>query len=133
MNDEKNYKPTDAQLASAAEKSLTPIDKFIDKYPPREPFVQHSVAMVYLHAGSRFQIAYERTGDIGYGLWRDDELAELGISGAIEDSAAFGKGLIQAIGDQMSLRNLWDLRDALNAEIAEQEASRQRHIAQKSD
>lgn len=132
MSDEREYKPSEEQLHSAREGGFLPIQKFVEAYPPREPFVQRSISTVYLHAGSRFQIAYERSGDIGYGLWRDDKLGELGISGHIEDSTAFGKDLIEALADQLSLRNLRDLREALNAEIATQEERRRQHIVAQS-
>lgn len=132
MSDERDYKPSEDQLRSARDGSFLPIEKFVEAYPPREPFVQRSISTVYLHAGSRFQIAYERSSDIGYGVWRDEKLGEMGISGHIEDSAAFGKDLIEALADQMSLRNLRDLQNALSEEIAAQEEQRRQRIAGQS-
>lgn len=106
---------------------------YVEKHPPSEPFVQRRESVVYMHPFARLRIGLERTSDIGYGLWREDHLAEHQICGAQIDSKAFADGLVEALADHMSIRNLRDLLASVQAELCAQEASRRASMARLSE
>ena len=103
---------------------LRPISAFVDANPPREGWRSAESTLVYLHPCRRFRIHAERTADVGYGVWRSDELAERGILGAEADSREFAAELVQALAPDLSVRNLRDLVVAFAKELAEMEGRR---------
>lgn len=81
--------------------------QFAQTHPPSEPFVARlGPKVVYLHPHVRFQLTHEVTGDIGYGIWREEQLGDDGISGAEIDAQAFAEGLYDTLSDHLSIRNL---------------------------
>lgn len=93
-------------------------------YPPREGWRARPAFNVHLHPHVRFRIEPAQAVDIGYGMWREDALSELGVSGAELDSRAFAKGLMDALGGHLSIRNLEHLRTAIDQQLAEHLAMR---------
>lgn len=88
-------------------------------HPPREGWRSKPKVSVHLHPHVRFSIAAQEAGDIGYGIWREEELGRLGVHGAELDSKAFAKRLMDALGDHLSIRNLEHLLDAVNEQLSE--------------
>lgn len=127
------YAPSQQQLDQARDRSLLPIGRFQERHPPAEPFVERTSATVHAHPASRFRIVEERTHDIGYGMHREEQLAELGLSGAIEDSKGFAAELLEALSPSMSLRNLRDLQSAIAESIARWECEIRTHASQSQD
>lgn len=124
------YAPTQQQLDQARERSLLPIGRFQEQHPPAEPFIEHTSAMVHAHPASRFRIVEERTHDMGYGMDREEQLSELGLSGGIEDSKGFAAELLQVLSPSLTLRNLRDLHGAIAESIARWEGEIRTHAGQ---
>ncbi len=86
--------------------TLLDMARHFKAYPPREGDREGELKEVFLHPGQRLQLRMVRTQDIGYGLWREDKLAEHGVFGAESDSLQFAERLYAAIEGELSIRNL---------------------------
>jgi hypothetical protein len=118
---QKTAEPTIADLEDIA--------VYAGRFPPREPFVERLSKQVFQHPHVRWTLSLEQTSDLGYGLHRDDLLAERGVFGAEVDAKNFAKNLLAAIGDHMSLREAECLLSALQADVEERRKDRATAIA----
>lgn len=109
--------------------SLLDLAAFNERYPPREPFQERERSTIYHHAAQRVVLSWERSADVGYGLWRSEKLGEQGVFDAEHDSEQFAKGLLQALVENLSIRDLEHLKNTFAAEYERREAQRQRFIA----
>lgn len=103
--------------------SLISISSFVQAYPPGEPYAMRATQVVYLSPHSRFRVIREQTPDIGYGLYRDEALADVGISAADLDARAFAEGLFEALADDLSCHILRELATVFQAKSAEWDAA----------
>lgn len=114
---------------------MTSLDTLLDmatyfkEHPPREGDREGLLKEVFLHPGHRLQIRLLASRDVGYGLWRDEQLAEKGIFGADHDSRQFAEKLYEAIADDLSIRNLQHLVEVFTLALASEEARRQAALA----
>lgn len=79
--------------------------------------------------GVRMHITVEQAADLGYGLWRDEELADAGLDAAEYDSIAFAQQLTAVLIPQLSLQNLQHLVAALTQALAAEEGDRAVRLA----
>lgn len=111
-------------------KELLDLATFVQNNKPREPFEPRGEPqVVYVQPFQRLVIQREMTNDIGYGLHREDMLADAGFYGAEEDCKSFAKNLYQALEPNLSIRMLQHIVDEFTRGLAENEADRQRAIA----
>lgn len=112
---------------------LLDIAQFVKDHPPRDygegQWRERESHELFLHPHVRVRLAIDQAADIGFGLWRDDQLAEAGVYAADEDSLAFAKRLNETLGDHLSIRNLQHLVAVLSAALDEAESRRQAAIA----
>lgn len=73
--------------------------------------------VVYIHPHQRFRISIEESHDLGYGLWRSEEMAELGFQDSEEDAKEFAKSLLDALSDQMSFHTLLFFKHAVDEKL----------------
>lgn len=102
--------------------------QFNKDHPPRDfgngQWRERAAHEVFLHSGVRIRLAIDQANDIGHGLWRDNQLADAGISAAEVDSKAFAEQVSAALGPHLSIRNLRDLLGVLGRDLADAEARR---------
>lgn len=121
MNNQERTSPP-----NAVDPALLDMALHAQKFPPSEPFFERLRKTVHLHPHERFVVVQERTPCLAYGLLREEQLGEAGISGAENDSKQFAQRLLAALDDSLSARNLEHLvevftaaRDERRAEINE--------------
>lgn len=108
---------------------LIDLTQFVQDNKPNEPFEPRGDKhVIYAHPFERLTIQREVTSDIGYGLCREDQLAEAGICGAEHDSKSFAGNLYKALEMHLSIRMLRDLVDEFTRGLAENEAEREAAI-----
>jgi len=105
--------------------TLLDMAAFFKAHPPREGDREGPAQEVFLYAGQRLQLRMLTSRDIGYGLWRDEKLAEHGVFGADHDSRQFAQTLYEALADHLSIRNLEHLVEVFTLALASEEARRQ--------
>lgn len=87
-------------------------------------------ALVAHHPRIRWRVTREvADADIGFGLDRNERLADAGICVAEADTREFAKNLVEALADDLSIRDLKCLVDAFSQELAEQQAQRECRLA----
>ncbi len=111
---------------------LLDIAQFVKDHPPRDygegQWREREQHELFLHPGVRIRLGIDQARDLGFGLWRDEQLAEAGIYAANEDSLAFAKRLDETLGQHLSIRNLQHLVGVLTDSLNEAEARRQEAI-----
>jgi hypothetical protein len=109
--------------------SLLDLNQFVKDHPPRDfgegPWRERAAHELFLQPSVRVRLAIDQVADIGFGLWRDEKLAEEGIYASDADSLAFASRLNATLGEFLSIRNLEHLVKVLSEELAEAEARRQ--------
>lgn len=113
---------------------LLDLAAFTREHPPQDlgegAWTEKARHELFLQPGVRVRVIVEQAADIGYGLWRDDELAEAGIYAAEKDSIAFAQQLTAALIPQLSLQDLQHLVAALSQAL---EAEEDNHSARTSE
>jgi hypothetical protein len=109
---------TTPALPALTLEDLKCLTRYAQLRPPREPFEAKHRMQVFQHPHVRWELVVERTGDIGYGLAREDSLGAHGIFGAELDAESFAKNLWEAVGDHLSLREAERLLEVLTADVA---------------
>lgn len=108
---------------------LADLDAFVAAGPAATWVAKGSSVVVYHSAHERYQLTREQCpfepALAGRELHRKDVLAEAGICEAELDSASFAQGLVAALADNLSIRDLEALVAAFSLELATQEALRQ--------
>ena len=104
---------------------LLDLQRFALEHPPQDlgegALREKARHELYLQPGVRVRLVVDQAADIGYGLWRDEVLADSGLDAAELDSQAFAQQLTAALLPQLSLHNLEHLVEALSqALVAEQ-------------
>lgn len=111
---------------------LLNLSQFVQDHPPRDygagQWQERENHEMFLRPGTRVRIAVDHTADIGFGLWRNDKLAEAGISANDVDSLAFAEQLNATLGQQLSSRNLEHLIQVFARELASAELARQQAL-----
>lgn len=108
---------------------LIDLKQFVEDNKPNEPFEPRGDEhVVYAHPFERLTIQREGTSDIGYGLCREDQLAEAGVCGAEHDSRSFAENLYKALEPHLSIRMLRDLVMVFSRGLDENEAERKAAI-----
>jgi hypothetical protein len=101
---------------------LLDLAQFVIDHPPRDygdgSWSERETHELYLHAGTRVRIAVDQARDIGYGLWRDEQLGAVGIFASDADSRAFAGRLNATLGQHLSRRNLEHLIEVFGRELA---------------
>lgn len=110
---------------------LMDLPEFVAAHPPAGGFSAWGAQqVVYLQPSHRVRLSVERArDDTGYALWRTDALADAGHSCAHLDSAAFAKGLVAALADELSIVDLKHLVTEFQAELDAMNAQRDAAIA----
>lgn len=108
---------------------LLDLNQFAKDHPPRDhgegAWVERERHVLFLRAGTRVRITVDQTQDVGYGLWRHEELAQAGIYSGDADSLAFAEQLNATLGQQLSIRNLEHLVQVFARQLATAELERQ--------
>ncbi len=111
---------------------LLPLDQFVKDHPPRDEgdgaWRERETYTLYLQPAVRVRLAVDRATDVGYGLWRDEALADAGVYAAEADSLAFAQQLNATLGENLSLRNLRDIVQVFSQALQDGEARRQAAI-----
>lgn len=77
------------------------IKEFLAQHPPQS-FENHGMpAIVYARTDMRLVLQWQQA-EIGYGLWRVDELARKGIDAAALDTKEFASSLVDALVPKLS-------------------------------
>ena len=107
---------------------LQDLQKFTREHPPEDhgdgAWVEKARHELHLQPGVRMRLAVDQAADIGYGLWRDEVLADAGLDAAPLDSQAFAQQLTAALLPQLSLQNLEHLVEALSQALAAEQGDR---------
>lgn len=115
---------------------LLDLNQFANDYPPRDhgegPWRERESHELYLTPATRVRIAVDRTSDVGYGLWRQEQLAEAGIFACDADSLAFAERLNATLGEHLSIRNLEHIIQVLARQLATSEQERQAALQQQT-
>ena len=115
---------------------LLDLNQFAKDYPPRDhgegSWRERENHELYLTPATRVRIAIDRTSDAGYGLWRQEQLAEAGIFACDADSLAFAERLNATLGEHLSIRNLEHIIQVLARQLATSEQERQAAIQQQA-
>jgi hypothetical protein len=113
---------------------LLDLNQFATDYPPRDhgdgSWREREAHELYVKPSTRIRLAIDRTSDVGYGLWRDEKLAEAGIFACDADSLAFAERLNATLGQHLSIRNLEHIIQVFARELAASELERQAAIQQ---
>lgn len=108
---------------------LADLGAFVAAGPAAQWEAKGPSVTVYRSAHERFQLTREQCSFepelVGREFHRKDVLAEAGICEAELDSASFAQGLVAALADNLSIRDLEALVAAFSQELATQEAQRQ--------
>jgi len=108
---------------------LLDLNQFADDHPPRDDgagqWHQRESHVLFIQPAVRVRLAIDRTPDVGYGLWRDEKLAEAGIFASDADSLAFAERLNATLGEHLSIRNLEHIIQVFARELATAELQRQ--------
>ncbi len=111
---------------------LLSLDQFVKDHPPRDAgqgaWRERETHTLYLQPAVRVRLAVDRATDVGYGLWRDEALADAGVYAAEADSLAFAQQLNATLGESLSLRNLRDIVQVFSQALQDGEAHRQAAI-----
>lgn len=111
---------------------LLDLNQYTKDHPPRDEgegaWREKERHELFLHPGVRVRLAIDQSVELGYGLWRDEQLAEAGIFASDADSLAFAQRLNATLGEHLSIRNLQHILEVLGAELATAEARRQAAI-----
>jgi hypothetical protein len=88
-------------------------------------------AVLAVRESERFIVQLqEATAPLLQGPWRTEALAEQGVSACDVDAESFANSLVAAVSDRLSIYQLEYVVTAFSAELARQEAARQKAIAQ---
>lgn len=113
---------------------LLDLNQFAIDHPPRDhgegSWRERESHELYLTPATRVRIAVDRTPDVGYGLWRQDQLAEAGIFACDADSLAFAERLNATLGEHLSIRNLEHIIQVFARQLAASELERHAAIEQ---
>ena len=100
---------------------LLSLAQFAKDNPPRNfgngPWVEASNAELHPAPAVRLRVAVDQPAEVGYGLWRDEALAEAGICAAEVDSLEFAEGLAAVLVPKLSHENLEHLVNVLTREL----------------
>jgi hypothetical protein len=115
---------------------LLDLNQFATDYPPRDhghgSWRERETHELYLKPTTRVRLAIDRAPDGGYGLWRDEKLAEAGIFACDADSLAFAERLNATLGEHLSIRNLEHIIQVFARQLATSEQERQAAIQQEA-
>lgn len=107
---------------------LLDLNKFAQDHPPRDDgngqWRERETHELFTKPATRVRLAIDSTPDIGYGLWRDEKLAEAGIFAGDADSLAFAERMNATLGEHLSIRNLEHLVQVFARELATRQAER---------
>lgn len=107
---------------------LLDLSDFTREHPPQDQgegaWRETARHELHLRPGLRVRLAVDQAEDIGYGLWRDEELADAGIYASEYDSIAFAQQLSAALVPQLSLQDLQHMVAVLSQALAAEEADR---------
>jgi hypothetical protein len=107
---------------------LQPLADFLASQPEIEQSWRvRSSAVVAHHPHKRWRISVETLPEIGFGLWRDEMLAERGVSSVEGDVREFASGFVAAMADELSIHDLRLLTESFQRELSS--ALRRREIA----
>lgn len=85
---------------------------------------------LHLRPGLRVRLTVDQAAEIGYGLWRDEALADAGLYAAEYDSLSFAQQLTAALVPQLSRQDLQHLVAVLSQAMEAEEAP---HAARTSE
>lgn len=112
---------------------LLDLNQYAKDHPPRDygegQWREKESHELFIHPSLRVRLAIDQAADIGYGLWRDEQLAEAGIYASDADSQAFAQRLNATLGEHLSIRNLQHIIQVLSAELQAAEARRAEAMA----
>lgn len=101
--------------------NLQPLEDFVEQYADWE-WKSSAEFVVYNSPHNRFRITVENpdmaTVSEGFiGLWRQDKLAEVGISADCEDAREFAQALLKSMFYHLSPHETMHIIDALEADL----------------
>ncbi len=111
----------------AAPESLRKLALWSIENKPLEGWRSRGGSVIHLHPHVKINLEIVEARDIAFGICREEQLGEFGVSGSELDSRAFADDLLAAIGPNLSRHNLRDLIDVFTEELKESEAERDRN------
>lgn len=111
---------------------LLPLSAFAEALPDISWQPEQPAATLYLRDTERVVVQEVETSctNLGYHLWRDEELGKQGIYAHEEDAKAFAEGLVATLAPRLSIFDLEFVVQAFTAELERAEAERQAAIAE---
>lgn len=116
-----------AESLASAPRELMDMAAWSENHPPSEGWRSTPLKPIHLHSHLRVQIELQQARDISYGFARSEDLAELGVFAAELDSMSFAQGLLDAMRDELSIRNLQHLVRVFAGALKEEEDRRHTH------
>lgn len=108
------------------------LEQYAKDHPPHDfgegRWRERETHELFVRASTRVRIIIDSPHELGFGLARDDLLAEAGIHAADADSRSFAERLNATLGQHLSIRDLDHVIEVLTRARNEAEATRQEAI-----